>query len=144
MNTCIMCNKEVHADDGYVTDGKIFVCRKCAEINSLRTITVRIANMCVDTDIQYVWEAPIEVESGLVDQTGSSRVELGNPVLDDAMAIMAGDFPKAELIPAEEYNEELFNDIDVLSEEDFRSKYSNDPYAIDAWYDNHVYQTGKV
>lgn len=83
MNTCIMCGKEVHADDGYVTDGKLFVCRKCSEINSLRTITVRVSNTGIESNIQYVWEAPVEVESGLVNQTDLSHVELDKSFIDE-------------------------------------------------------------
>lgn len=69
MNTCIVCGKEVHIDDGYATDGKIFVCRDCAEIHTLRTITVHIGNADADSNLVYVREAPIETESGLVNQT---------------------------------------------------------------------------
>lgn len=128
MKACIMCGKEVHADDGYVTDGKIFVCRKCAEINSLRTITVRISNTCAESNIHYVWEAPVEAESSLVNQTDSPHVELDKSVLDGSSIHKA----------------EIFSDIENLSEEDFLSKYCDDPYALDAWYDNHVYQTDEV
>lgn len=69
MNTCIVCGKEVHGDDGYATDGKIFVCRKCTEIQTLRTITVYIGNSGVDSNLVYKREPPIEMESSLVNQT---------------------------------------------------------------------------
>lgn len=92
MNTCIVCGKEVYGDDGYATDGKIFICRKCAEIQTLRTITVYIGNSGIDSNLEYVREAPIEMESGLVDQTIHPHVELDKSILDDAMAIMEKDF----------------------------------------------------
>ena len=130
MNTCTICGKDVHTDDGYATDGKIFVCRKCAEVNSFRDITVRIANACIDSNIKYVREAPIEVESGLVDQTN----EKPNVELDEEESKI----PKAELYPAEEYETEIDADIENMSEEDFMSKYCDDGYAVGKWYDAHV------
>lgn len=130
MNTCIVCGKEVHIDDGYATDGKIFVCRKCAEIHTLRTITVHISNADVESNLVYKREAPIEMatESGLVDQTDEKpSVELDKSVLDN--------LPKAELVLEEEYEGEIEADIENMSEDDFMSKYCNDGYAIGKWHE---------
>lgn len=83
MNTCIVCGEEVHIDDGYATDGKIFVCRHCAETETLRTVTVHISNAGVESALVYKREAPIETESGLVDQTTSPHVELDKAYIDE-------------------------------------------------------------
>lgn len=123
MNTCIVCGKEVHIDDGYATDGKIFVCRKCAEIHTLRTVTVHISNADVESNLVYKREAPIEMatESGLVDQTDKKpNVELDKSLIDEAMSIAATD-------------NEIFSDIKNMSEEDFVSKYCDNPQALNAW-----------
>lgn len=75
MDTCIVCGKKVHIDDGYVTDGKIFVCRDCAETQTLRTITVYIAYDSLDSNLVYKREKPIEAESGLVNQTDEAELD---------------------------------------------------------------------
>lgn len=179
MNTCIVCGKEVHGDDGYATDGKIFVCRKCAEIQTLRTITVHIGNSGVDSNLVYKREAPIEMESGLVNQTdevesslvnqtASPHVELDKAYIDerDGSTIPNGcskdcpyypydtcghyygeihecmleeenSIPKAEIVPAEEYEGEIEADIENMSEDDFMSKYCDNPQALNAWMDAH-------
>lgn len=127
MSTCIVCGKEVHIDDGYATDGKIFVCRHCAETETLRTVTVHISNAGVESALVYKREAPIEMagESGLVNQTDEKpHVELDKSVLDEAMSIANTD-------------SEIFSDIENMSEEDFVSKYATNPQALNAWMDAH-------
>lgn len=133
MATCIVCGKEVHIDDGYATDGKIFVCRYCAETETLRTITVYINNAGVESALVYKREAPIElaVESGLVNQTDEKpHVELDKSVLDEAMSIADAD-------------NAIFSDIENMSEEDFVSKYATNPQALNAWMDAHSVESGE-
>lgn len=180
MNTCIMCGKGAFADDGYVTDGKIFVCRKCAEITSFRDITVRISNSGVDSNILYVREAPIEADtnsetgyysadgspvtsddlaeheaptSSLVDQTASPHVELDKAYIDerDGSPIPNGcskDCPHWPYDTCGHYygethecmlmEEEIDADVENMSEEDFMSKYCDNPNALNAWADAHL------
>lgn len=131
MNTCIVCGKEVHIDNGYATDGKIFVCRDCAEIHTLRTIAVHIANAGVDSNLVYKREAPIETKSGLVNQTDESESGLVDQTVSPSVL-------KVEIALAEEYEGEIDADIENMSEEDFMSKYCDDGYAIGKWYDAHA------
>lgn len=67
---CIMCDSDIHLDSGYVTDGKVNICRDCAESNSLTRIITRIENLEVDANLSFNWEAPID-QTSLVDQTVS-------------------------------------------------------------------------
>ena len=67
MNKCIMCGAEVFKDIGYVTDGKIFVCDRCAESHSLTRIITRIENSGCDSNLKSCYSASIN--TGLVDQT---------------------------------------------------------------------------
>lgn len=103
MSTCLMCMKEVSLDKGYVTDGLIYVCRDCAEKNSLMRIATRIVNVNPMSYIGYKWEPPI-VQVSAPDDTS----EPVSPVSDTDIDI----------------------DIDTLSTEDFLSKYADNPNAI--------------
>ena len=70
MNKCIMCGAEVFKYVGYITDGKINVCRDCSESNSLSTIMTRISNADMDTNLSDEYEEPYEgTDASLVDQT---------------------------------------------------------------------------
>lgn len=71
MNKCIMCGAEVFKDIGYVTDGKIFVCDRCAESHSLTRIMTRIENSGCESNLKSCYSAPIE--NGLVNQTESDE-----------------------------------------------------------------------
>lgn len=162
MNTCIVCGKEVHGDDGYATDGKIFVCRKCAEIQTLRTITVHIGNSGIDSNLVYKREAPIEMtesglvnqtdeaESSLVNQTASHHVELDKTYIDErnGSTIPNGCSKECPYYPYDTcghyygeidecmlYEEEIEADIKSMSPEDFMSKYRDNPTAIADYMD---------
>lgn len=60
---CIMCDNDIHLDSGYVSDGKINICRDCAESNSLIRIITRIENLEADANLSLNWEAPIDITS---------------------------------------------------------------------------------
>lgn len=155
MSTCIVCGKEVHIDDGYATDGKIFVCRHCAETETLRTVTVHISNAGVESALVYKREAPIDMaaESGLVNQTDDKpHVELDKSYIDerDGSPIPNGcskDCPYypydtcghyyGELHECMLEEEEIEADIENMSPEDFISKYADNPTAIAEYMDKH-------
>lgn len=155
MATCIVCGKKVHIDDGYATDGKIFVCRHCAETETLRTVTVHISNAGVESVLVYKREAPIEMaaESGLVNQTDEKpHVELDKSYIDerDGSPIPNGcskDCPYypydtcghyyGELHECMLEEEEIEADIENMSPEDFISKYADNPTAIAEYMDKH-------
>ena len=129
MDKCIMCGAEVFKYIGYVTDGKIFVCDRCAESHSLTRIMTRVENSGCDSNLKSCYAAPIE--AGLVNQTDSPNteekphVELDKSILDEANSIEGAD-------------NELFHDIENMSEEDFLAKYSSNPCALNAWWEAHV------
>lgn len=199
MSTCIVCSKEVHIDDGYATDGKIFVCRHCAETETLRTVTVYISNAGVESMLVYKREAPIEMtgESGLVDQTDmegaadnheftpdeiaeiakapkylrdkiNAHVELDKSLIDerdgstipngcskscpywpyDTCGHYYGELHECmleeeseavmEIAPKADVDREVDADIENMSEEDFVSKYCDNPYALEKWAEAHL------
>ena len=62
---CIMCGNEVHADVGYVTDGKVYICDDCAESNSLPLIMTRIHNSGVESNLVSVWTPAVEANASV-------------------------------------------------------------------------------
>lgn len=115
MADCIMCGKPVNNYPGYVMDGVIAVCNDCASSNSLTRIMTRIGNRGLSANLKSVFSPLIEV--GLVDQT-NERVELDKNKLDAK-------------------RDELGEDIDNMSQDDFYAKYADNPAALDMWHDYH-------
>lgn len=72
---CIMCGKGVSSFPGYVTDGIVYVCDKCAASNSLMRVVTRIENDADKSNLVSVFSEPIEVSG--YDQT---EIELAHDI----------------------------------------------------------------
>lgn len=114
MANCIMCGKPTDNYPGYVTDGVITVCNDCASSNSLMRIVTRIENSGLSANLKSVF-SPL-IEGSLVNQT-DEHVELDKDKLDA--------------------KRELESDIENMSQDDFYSKYADNPAALDMWHDYH-------
>lgn len=114
MDKCIMCGKEVFSYPGYITDGKIVVCGECAGINSLTRIVTRISNMGIDANL-------VNVFSDVIDVTADSGESGYDQTTDDNSVETDGN--------------QLFDDIMNMSQDDFYSKYADNPDALNAYHD---------
>lgn len=107
MDKCVMCGREIWESATYVTDGKIAVCDKCAAANSLMRVVTRVENRGYDANIKSVYVRPVVAEYSLVDQNKDGTIA------DES---------------------EIADDIENLSQEDFYSKYADDPAALEAFH----------
>ena len=146
MKKCLFCEKELTSDMGYITDGKISVCMLCAGRYTLNEAFLRVTSNGVDSNIQRVFVSAFESgltgqtdvtdESGLTGQTDVTDESGLTGQTDAAVDYSDTDSYKGMPEPDDD-TPTVEEDIENLSEEDFMSKYTDDPSAIDAYMEAH-------
>ena len=134
MKKCLFCEKELTSDMGYITDGKISVCMLCAGRYTLNEAFLRVTSNGVDSNIQRVFVSAFE--SGLTGQTDVTDESGLTGQTDAAVDYSDTDSYKGMPEPDDD-TPTVEEDIENLSEEDFMSKYTDDPSAIDAYMEAH-------
>ncbi len=145
MKKCLFCEKELTSDMGYITDGKIDVCMLCAGRYTLNEVYLRVASYDVDSNIQRVFTPAFEAnENGLTGQTDTVETDVPTYTRSDGFiaevpaSVIAGVTSVIAGVDSITDSEcELVDDIENLSEEDFMSKYTDNPSAIDSYMEFH-------